>query len=46
MSFFNLFTQGGQTQIHQFRMLKQVILTTLTIALFLSLGVGACLLFS
>ena len=41
MSFLSLFTQGGQTQIHQFRMLRQVIWTTLSVAFFLSLCVGA-----
>ena len=41
MSFFNLFTQGGQTQLHQFRMIKQVVWATLLVSLLLGVGVGA-----
>ena len=41
MSFFNLFTQGGQTQLHQLRMIKQVVWATLLVSLILGAGVGA-----
>ena len=36
MSLFNLFTQGGQTQLHQLRMIRQVVWATLIAALFCS----------